>query len=734
MQEQSFAQLAAEAAAGLKGDRELFLDVTQELETHLEAKEAFFTRQGNSAEESTALAKKAFGSPLDMAAELLAANKGRMRLRSLLRLTLGALVIPLAIVLALYLGYGRFARLQTIYASFAQTVYGFGQNTIDKLPTLPYFGVKLTENTAIDTQALSLAHNQDAMRQLYRYWQAHRNEQDCRVVYANYAELADLGQKRATSDDPAYLAILHLGEQLEPQNALYPLLLTQYYLDRGMQAREENGNEPDTVIDRQAMTQGITALYQAVKQPYLHTYHAECLHKVLNALPRPLLTEDYYRNLTLSCSQLYPEFMKFRDIGKKIPACARLLIAAGKTAEAKRLLDTWKPLTLLLARNSEGILITNMVAENMGETLTKTVSPVYAQLGASTEAQTSLSANQRLTQIMQTWRTAGDSNRAVQSMLDQHAAKLAKLMMPVGAGGAASIEAQLTPLRMHEHVMMEELTVEALLILLVCMLIGALIQGALWLHRLHRAGAVPLLLLPPARVLGRALLFGMALPMVAYWIYSRLPVIGGREFGWTSGMGPRFAVELLIVAALLIWLPAHIIGRYVRRRCDDLAIAIPDSKTGDAVNRIIGWSILAAVICAALALFPLEDELPLLRALVFGLAPGILILAANAIARKSGKYGLYYGTIARSLAPIYALSILVLSFTAQPWLLYQESRWLRQDTIVCGELDNTRHPIGGITSVEEESSKRLNTLLLQAIAGDDRGSGQSSVNLVGHKG
>ena len=110
MTNQSFEDLAKEAAAGLKSDPELFLDVKQELHSHLEDKAQYFASQGKSEEESAELSRQSFGSPMDVAAELVDANRQRMKLRGLLRLAVGALVVPLAILLALYVGYGRFAR------------------------------------------------------------------------------------------------------------------------------------------------------------------------------------------------------------------------------------------------------------------------------------------------------------------------------------------------------------------------------------------------------------------------------------------------------------------------------------------------------------------------------------------------------------------------------------------------------------------------------------------------
>jgi hypothetical protein len=102
--DQPFDKLAEQAASGLKGDRELYLDVKQELRSHLEEKAEKFANEGHAEDESAELAKKSFGSPLDVAADILDANKRRMKLRALFRLAFGALVVPVAILLALHLG------------------------------------------------------------------------------------------------------------------------------------------------------------------------------------------------------------------------------------------------------------------------------------------------------------------------------------------------------------------------------------------------------------------------------------------------------------------------------------------------------------------------------------------------------------------------------------------------------------------------------------------------------
>ncbi len=178
---------------------------------------------------------------------------------------------------------------------------------------------------------------------------------------------------------------------------------------------------------------------------------------------------------------------------------------------------------------------------------------------------------------------------------------------------------QMTPGRMLEHVLVEEVAVQLLLLLLLLALLGAVVQGTLWLFRLRRAAAVPILLLPPAKVLLRALLLGIALPMLLYWLYTRCPVIGGREFGWSSGMRPRFMLELCVLGLLMLWLPALIIRRYLARRCADLGIALPTRRE----ERLTNWQVRGAGAAALLLLAAaMQHTVYLLNSPAFRRAPG----------------------------------------------------------------------------------------------------------------
>ncbi|MHB0936941.1 MAG: permease prefix domain 1-containing protein [Armatimonadota bacterium] len=715
MPEQTFEQLAADAAAGLQADREVYRDVTQELHSFLEDKAERYRREGHDDEESITLAKKAFGSPLDVASELLNANRGRLRLRAAFRIAFGALIVPLAIFLALYVGYGRVARLQAMGARLLDSSY---DNTTT-LPTVPLFEnrdirnlIKGDEDLLIPDQQMR---NAESIRQ---YWEAHRGEPGSHIYYAYYTIYATTGGRNLSEVDPAVIKILRQGEQVEPDNALYNMLLAEHYLTRGMiSASERQGKDVmlgDELRDRQAFELGLTELRKAAKKPYYRTYQMQIMRQKLNALPRPLLTEDYLRYLNLASHELFPQYARLRDLARKTPGCARLLAAEGRTAEAEAVMDTWQPLSRLLAEDSDTI-IGALVATAVAKIVTEEGAKVYTQLGESEKAGAALAAYKRVTQLLDGGNASANSARVYQPTKRNTPAS-AEVLLPVFAKMASGVPPvtahDITPLRMHEHVLIEEAAVQLLQVLFVLALLGMLMQGAIWHYRLRRAASVPLLLLPPAKEILRALWWGIVLPLAVYWLYSRLPIIGGREYSFKY-MGLRFGAEMLIVGILALWIPARLIGRYVRRRCENLDIPLPPASEAPKQRK------LQVAMISAIALLVINIGIPFeyLTVKMFGtvLLVGFIAAIVRYAVLIRQHYGLYYGTLARSMAPLYAFAILFLALIAQPWLLANEAYWLRKDTLVCTYLSRTDNLPKGFTSLEGKVVEAYSRRLVQVL-------------------
>lgn len=80
--DERFTQFVEDVTGGLAADRELRLDVQHELADHLERTAEAFREEGMDDAASTAQALKVFGAPVEIAGELLEANKRRMHWRA----------------------------------------------------------------------------------------------------------------------------------------------------------------------------------------------------------------------------------------------------------------------------------------------------------------------------------------------------------------------------------------------------------------------------------------------------------------------------------------------------------------------------------------------------------------------------------------------------------------------------------------------------------------------------
>ncbi len=782
-----FDKLAEQAASGLKGDQELYLDVKQELRSHLEEKAEKFAREGHTEDESADLAKKSFGSPLDVAADLLNANKRRMKLRALFRLAFGALIVPVAILLALYVGYWGFSRVSSMYYVLS------GGDVSFPYRYLSFFGIEPVPNKE---NAEALGQLESGKPELLRaYWMAHRHEPDSRIYYAYYA--LSLGNR--TENESLYAAAMREGERIDPQNALYNVLLAELYLRRGMQPRTEEKPKPpppgmpgpyppmitnDRLLDRRTSDLGILELRKAVSKPYLRCYQAEIMHKKLSLLPNPRLTEGYFSRLLVAYSEVSIQYGLFRDLARRVPACARLLLAEGRSAEAEAVMDMWKPYTRLLFTEQSGSEVQPIVTAEIGLILTRQAPEVYECLRKPGKSREAKNTRTRLRSVVtEHKRASAESRERLDTVLSTHGSFLG--MHPFLYSDAKNMdEASLTPGRMHEHVLAEEAFVQVLLFVLTAALVGSLISGFIWFRRMRGAASVPLLLVLPASDILRALLLGTLLPMLVYWVYSRMPVIGGREYSlWV--IWPRMLAEGCILGLVMFWVPAGMVRKAIRRRCADLEVPVPSVRQEIGSSwKSTGRLILAAALLAMAIQVDCSYEFdaylasPYLSVLAglflivaamlcmvyaaakqrgaMGLGLGGILLAAAAllvysgasvdyispsyyqmalwlgcgalaiwmgvsavvyVARGRDQYGLYLGTVARSIAPVYALAILFIALTIQPWLVWNETIWLREDKVGLGYVARAAAEPMARSSHEAQASGTYTAAIRKALEG-----------------
>jgi hypothetical protein len=100
---------------------------------------------------------------------------------------------------------------------------------------------------------------------------------------------------------------------------------------------------------------------------------------------------------------------------------------------------------------------------------------------------------------------------------------------------------------------------------------------------------------------------------------------------------------------------------------------MPEEKEERASSRIVRGGIFAACVVTASTMVIPGDISPVIR--FAGIIAAVLICVGGMryAGGKRQQYGFYYGTLSRSLAPVYAFSIILLSLIAQPWLMYNEA-------------------------------------------------------------
>ena len=122
--------------------------------------------------------------------------------------------------------------------------------------------------------------------------------------------------------------------------------------------------------DRRLFELGIAELQRAVRKPYFHCYRMAVLNKKLHAMPVPRYTEDYLQQLMLAASEPMPEFAHYRELARKIPGCARALLAEGRRSEAEAVMDCWKPYARLLVQDDTNVaLIRALVARSIANVI-----------------------------------------------------------------------------------------------------------------------------------------------------------------------------------------------------------------------------------------------------------------------------------------------------------------------------------------------------------------------------
>ncbi len=600
-----FQDVVQQATARLKRDRELRLEVSRELENHLEDAFAEFRSAEYSEEEAVEAARKAFGPPQDVAEKLWEANRFRLKWRAwawwVARLTL----IP-----ACLLAVGVFVVSGVSAVSMTSSVTDVGVAGATPSSGIRGWLASRQKQQMTESQRLIFYGDESADNVTDR-WRALRDARPDEVLFQLHLVAHMLFEKWT---DPKGIAFsewqqqlrplreeLARGEEMDPRNGIYALINAGLWattidmypddpalrtdpavvmtLDRDGQGQERSAQEImhfPKEAPRAAIESVISGLAQAADRPYLSMHVADRIARRLDQLPPPDSLQAYVRRMSDEWGTLLPSLGPSRQVARV--ACAEALrrAAAGDRAGAIAVLDDLHAVNARLGASSD-TLIALLVAWSMEGTQRTTRVAVWDILGDETKAAEALAASDEGVMFWKREWVAHQSNGALEEELMQTGGVLLSTITPAVPG----YDVDPTPFREAEYAVLDRWALTlGMLFLIAVACVAALVGGMNALRREENGAAV--LLWIGWRRLAWVLGVAVGLPVLGFVLWSET-LWSGRGFGLNHRLAGALLSYLPVLAAVGVLLPV-LAAAALRQRARELGMAVTPGYLGLAAR------------------------------------------------------------------------------------------------------------------------------------------------------
>ncbi|MBN1257301.1 MAG: hypothetical protein JXA52_06310 [Planctomycetes bacterium] len=754
-------ELLDNATAGLKDDPELQLDVRSELMSHLEAAEAELRDAGVAEDKLSEEALKKFGSPVELADDLVKANRARMKLRALARLTARAVMVPLAVLTAVWVYYNSSFLGFEFFEDSRGISYIYGSDN--------YFDSQLSE------EELLIMHGDKTRKKWHEQqraiWEA---EPENKVYYGNYISnlfTSGIGEREGLTRE--FLETeYYRGMELDPDNARYHYLLANLWLDEACNYKDETDyseKEPQAVytleiLDQELFDQAVAEILKGIAKPQYKNYVYEMAKLRLQMLPPSRTLDELAAKIDAMAWITLPDLSRARQQFNIIFAYAKQLAEAGRKEEACKYLEIWYPFATQLNRDSF-TLVEVLVASAICKKAEEEIPPIYIAMAMPERAEKARDQAHRLASTVTAWR---EENKAVRGTIGEYLRRegslLTAYMLPAIINDFDKED--LTPSRELEQTVLERTMFSCLLALFMGAMVASILIALRW--RFSSRAVSPMLLLPTPPEFIKILGLGVILPVAVFWFYTRVSGLAGREFS-VGYLGLRFLLEMILLSLTILCLTGNLAASRLRSRCRDLQIPVPEP--GRIKQRVL-WILLGAswlscfflreketsmqvfiitgillgvfflvfylpdlllhallgrrvftlklysswtfnpilmsfiVIIASISLWPVVGWrngfrqyemgvylydlaivltfiiiMVLLTMIITSLVSRYLLCKKHKQLVGQRDYASYYGTAARSLIPIFAGAVILLSLLVTPYLRNREARLLAQDPI-----------------------------------------------------
>jgi hypothetical protein len=538
-----------------------------------------------------------------------------------------------------------------------------------------------------------------------------------KIYYANYLRIL-LGdyQKKDSGISFDYLEKeIRRGEELDPDNAFYNYILAAVLFKRGAEWESKLNKDEEWVIkDKVLVDSAITELNKAVNKPFYRRYLSEFLKRQLALFPETRRLEDRIAKVVYLAGIPLGDLGLIRGLFKAIP----FYVESNELpeADASQLLDAWHGF-LKKAVPDAWSLIDVLVLNAIATMAEKKVADVYEAMDKPAAAMETRRLAKQLSEPVESWRAARKSKKSNDKeshLLRWKGSILAKMLLP--SLDEPITEEMLRPGRQADRIVIEQFNLSCILCYFVVAIMGTLILFMVC-QSASKGRTAPLLILPSWRVALRTLSLAILLPMFLYFAFTRWSGLSSFENGIEDWRLLGLEVGLLDMSFLTA--STLLTASYIRKRCQALDIPIPKPANSFLIKLCWGGMGILCLCCAASKkIFGHQGDLET-GLYLFGTGMGLIICGVGIVVFIKGcmsrnTYGLYYGTLARSLMPVYACAVIFIGIICLPWLQKEESALLKKDPL----FSSNPH---GFTVLEGNLTLRLQSELAEALkAAQDR--------------
>lgn len=694
-----------ESTSGLSGDRELQLDVQAELQSHIDERVDELVEAGRPADEADAEALRAMGDLTELAPALLEGNARRLSVRARAR-QLVRFALPVAALLVLLLcrdlaPYQAVDVLRMLNGFAAGEEWGGG--------TSP------SETRFTEQERLILYGDRDRPvgEQQRALWES---EPDSPVYYGNHIlDLASHYEEIGPTPEARLATLereLEHAEGLDPDNALYGLLLAAKMLDMAVDVDDEGTGM--AVKNEAQLTAGLAELERALALPEMRRPQIAMAGERLRILGPPERMGELMERLATLVGIKLPEITDFRQL-------ARIAGLAGERVAKRDGLDAARPLQEIGERLAKELndgafslvemLVVAAIVKESGERAAR----VHEAYGDAETATAIRARTERLLAPKARWDAEREDpkNGDGEFAMKYASSSLVHTLMP--AIGAFPPRESYRPLRMLDYTVAEQILTCFILLFAFIITIGCALV-ALRRRFGARGDAIPILLLPSARFSLNVLAIALVVPLALRLLYLNLPLVGARD--WFAFLMPqRLGIEGLLFGLSMLVLISLLIRDFVRRRCCELRIEAPAPAPAWHRKALIGMALVGAgSLMVPVPYLPHAAGGPAKVAMAL-LLLGLLLAACVAFWRGmfgDAKLGLYYGSFARSALPFFCAAIIIIGALARPLLLQREARLLANDTLMPTQTDGP----GLSSTIEQNLAERLRDEFAAALSAE----------------